>query len=50
MTGNTTVTASSGTALIQSDQGAPIQYSTTYASAGAPPMQYGISFTVERVA
>lgn len=49
VTGNTTATTQSGTALIQVDQGTPVSYSTTYASSGATPMQYQVEIVLEQV-
>lgn len=50
MTGNTTGTVLTGVFQIDSDQASPIQYSTTYVSVGGTPMQYKLTFTVDRVA
>jgi hypothetical protein len=49
ITGNTTSTTDTGTALISVDVGTPIRYETTYASVGATPMQHSLDIVVERV-
>ncbi len=49
MTGNTTGTVASGVWLVRVDAGTPIFYSTTYASAGATPMQYRVDVVLESV-
>ena len=50
MTGNTTTTVQSGSAVIRIDAPGPVSYSTTYASAGGTPMKYRLDVTLERVA
>jgi hypothetical protein len=47
LTGNTTSTAGTGTATLQSDANAPVTYTITYASSGATPMQYTFRVLVE---
>jgi len=49
ITGNTTTTVQSDTQMIRVDRNAPVRYSTTYASVGATPMEYAITFTLEWV-
>ena len=49
VTGNTTNTTQSGSELIRIDGVTPINYSTTYASVGATPMQYRLDLVVELV-
>jgi hypothetical protein len=49
MTGNTTTTVQSGSALVLIDAGTPISYSTTYASTGATPMAYRLTLLLTRV-
>lgn len=49
MTGNTVTTVQSGTALLMVDSATPITYATTYASVGAPAMQYRLSVVLEQV-
>lgn len=46
---NTTAVWQSQVFMVRSDAASPITYSTTYASAGAPTMQYDLDITVERV-
>ena len=50
LTGNTTTTVQSNTFLIHIDGSSPVSYATTYASAGATPMQYALDVILERVA
>jgi hypothetical protein len=49
MTGNTTTTVQSGSALLLIDAGTPISYSTTYASTGATSMAYRLTLLLTRV-
>lgn len=49
MTGNTTTTAQSGSAMVQIDAASPISYSTTYASNTPAAMQYRLTILVEAV-
>jgi hypothetical protein len=49
MTGNTTATVQSGTALIRNDNGTAIQYATAYASNPANAMAYRLDVRLERV-
>lgn len=49
ITGNTTTTNQSGSLTILA-AGSPVNYSTTYASAGATPMQYALGVTFEQIA
>ena len=48
-TGNTTSSVQSGTIMVRIDAGSPLNYSTTYASAGAPTMLYSLDVTLELV-
>jgi hypothetical protein len=47
MTGNTTTTVQSGTFMLRADASTDINYSTTYASVGATPMQYSLYLWLE---
>jgi hypothetical protein len=49
MTGNTTTTVQSETFMLRTDARAAINYSTTYASVGATPMQYRLDIVLMRV-
>ena len=49
MTGNTTTTNQSGSALIRVDRNSAITYETAYASVGATTMQYRLDVVVEQV-
>lgn len=49
LTGNTTSTVGTGTALISIDGASPVSYSTTYASVGAPVMAYSLSVVLEEM-
>ena len=49
LTGNTTSTVGTGTALINIDASSPISYATTYASVGVPAMSYSLSITLEEM-
>ncbi len=49
LTGNTTSTVGTGSALINIDASTPISYSTTYASVGAPAMAYALYLTLEEM-
>jgi len=49
MTGNTTTTFQTGHLLLGIDSATSVRYSTTYASAGAPTMQYKLTWIVEQV-
>lgn len=49
VTGNTTATVQSGTALVRIDQATAITYETAYASVGGTTMQYRLSVIVEAV-
>ena len=46
-TGNTLTTGQGGSFIIRSDNGTPINYATTYASAGATAMQYSLDVSVQ---
>ena len=50
LTTNTPTTREGMTIVMRPDDGTPIQYATTYASAGATAMQYEIDITAEQVA
>lgn len=50
ITANTTGTVLTATPFIRTDQAAPIQYATTYASVGGTAMNYDIAFSVQREA
>lgn len=47
--GNTTSTGQSDTILMHVDAGTSVQYSTTYSSTGATPMQYTFNATLEKI-
>ena len=49
VTGNTTTTSQTGTALLSVDNASPVTYATTYVSVGATPMQYTLDLTLEVV-
>lgn len=49
LTGNTTSTVGTGSALINIDAATPVSYSTSYASVGAPAMQYALYLTLEEM-
>lgn len=49
ITGNTVTTFQSASILVYSDAASPITYATTYASVGAPTMQYKLAVTLEQV-
>ena len=49
LNGNTTTTRESITVLLEPDAGTAISYSTTYASVGAPSMQYSLRVVAELV-
>lgn len=49
LTGNTTTTHQTGTALVAVDNASPVTYATTYVTAGATPMQYTLDLTLEAV-
>lgn len=48
-TGNTLATVNTGTVVLRSDAGAPVNYSTIYASTGATPMRYDLVVTCEAI-
>lgn len=50
ITGNTTLTADSGTFLMSIDAASPLSFSTTYASVGVPVMAYSLSLVAQQVA
>lgn len=50
ITGNTTTTVGTGTAMVHNDQASPLTYATTYASVGATSMQYALYVVLEQVA
>lgn len=47
LTGNTTATVGTGTALVNIDGASPVSYSTAYASTGVPAMSYALSIVLE---
>ena len=49
LTGNTTATVQTGTAMIRVDAGTAVTYATTYASAGGTSMQYAADVTLEKI-
>ena len=49
MTGNTTATQQNNTMLIHIDKGTAINYATTYATSGAPAMQYSLYVLAEQI-
>ena len=49
LTGNTTTTSQTSTALLAVDNASPVTYTTTYASVGATAMQYTLDITLEAV-
>ena len=49
MTGNTTTTVQSETFMINIDANSPIRLATTYASAGAPAMDYAVYLVLNEV-
>jgi hypothetical protein len=49
ITGNTTNTTQSNMQLLRIDAATPVSISTTYASVGAPVMEYGIDAVLEAV-
>ena len=49
LTGNTTATVQTGTALVRADHASPLTYTTTYASNGAGEMVYSLDVIVEKV-
>lgn len=49
LTGNTTGTVQSGSALLRIDSSTPITYSTAYASSGATAMEYRIDVVLEQI-
>lgn len=49
LTGNTTSTLGTGSALINIDAATPVSYSTTYASVGAPVMAFSLFLTLEEM-
>jgi hypothetical protein len=50
LTGNLTTSVDSGVQILRSDDGTPINYATTYASAGGTPMQYALGVVLEALA
>lgn len=50
MTGNTTATVQSGTAVVRIDSATPITFATAYSSSGATTMQYRLDLVLETVA
>jgi hypothetical protein len=48
-TGNATNAPQSGIFIVRCDAGVPLQFSTTYASVGATPMQYEIEIVPEQL-
>ena len=48
-TGNATSSVQSGTIMVRIDAGSPVNYATTYASVGAPVMEYALDVTLELV-
>ena len=49
VTGNTTTTSQTGTALLSVDNASPVTYTTSYTSVGTPAMQYALDLTLEAV-
>lgn len=49
MTGNAVTTVQEHVGIIRIDGASPIRYSTTYASVGAPAMQYRLDITLEEL-
>lgn len=49
ITGNTTGTVDSGTFMVRNDSNTLINYSTTYATVGATPMQFRIDLVLRQV-
>ena len=49
VTGNTTTTSQTGTALLSVDNASPVTYATSYTSVGTPAMQYALDLTLESV-
>jgi len=49
LTGNTTATVGTGTALINIDAASPVSYSTTYASNAAGVMRHSLYITLEEM-
>lgn len=49
ITANTTSTTQSETKLLRIDSVSPVSYSTAYASAGAPTMQYRLDVALEEI-
>jgi hypothetical protein len=49
ITGNTTATYQEDVITMDVDSSGPIRYSTTYASVGAPTMQYKLVVSCEKV-
>ena len=49
VTGNTTTTSQTGTALLSADNASPVTYATSYTSVGTPAMQYALNLILEAV-
>ena len=49
VTGNTTITSQTGTALLSADNASPVTYATSYTSVGTPAMQYALNLILEAV-
>lgn len=49
LTGNTTSTSGTGSALMNIDQASPVSYSTTYGSVGATTMQHSLAIVLETI-
>ena len=49
MTGNTTATQQNQALLVQVDEATGVTYTTTYATSGAPTMQYSVYVLVEQI-
>lgn len=49
ITGNSTTTMQSGSALIEVDSASPVTYATTYVSVGGTSMQYRLTTVLEQV-
>jgi hypothetical protein len=49
VTGNTTTTSQTGTALLAADNASPVTYATSYTSVGTPAMQYALNLILEAV-
>jgi len=49
MTGNTTATQQNGSLLVHVDKSTNLTYTTTYATSGAPTMQYSVYVLAEQI-